>query len=143
VYTRRRCRYNRWWVGVSSVHAARQVGPTDTVTTFEADADRIDDITEALEHNDIADQRSVVHGIVGEAHRVNAPGDASIVDPTSVSACDVLEMDCEEAEFNILRTIEIEPRTIIVELLDRGYEVTVYDGPWVDGLLIGNRPPEQ
>ncbi|MFC6955213.1 FkbM family methyltransferase [Halorubellus litoreus] len=102
--------------GVSSVVAARRVGPTGSVTTYEAGADQYDLVAETLEINDVENRVDVEHAIVGSAvSTYTPPEDAAVVDAADLPACDVLEMDCEGAELGILRELRIRPRVVVVE----------------------------
>lgn len=113
--------------GVSSVVAANQTGPTGTVRTYEGGAEQVDLVTETLEMNDVADRVTVEHAIVGDAVSLyTPPGDAAVVDGPDLPACDVLEMDCEGAELEILRSLSIRPRVIVVETH------AVFDAPEAD-----------
>lgn len=97
----------------------------------------------------------VDHSIVGEAHFVESSGSADVVEPSDLPQCDVIEMDCEGAELNILSNLEMSPEKMIIEthqtksyspyssmdslqsiLVDRGYVVDTYKGPWVDGVFV-------
>lgn len=142
-------------IGVSAVHSARIVGPDGRVIIYEADEDRVRDLERTLQHNQVLDFCEVRHAIVGEAHLVDSAGGADVVDPSSLSPCDALELDCEGAELEILQDIESLPEKMIVELHhrkpyspysspdsirrileERGYAVRRYDGPWVNGLFV-------
>lgn len=142
--------------GVTAVTTARQVEEDGRVRIYEADADRIEDLLTTLEYNGVADRCEVEHAIVGRAHSVANTGDAAVVDPSSLPAWDGLEMDCEGAELDVLQAMEGRPETIVVEihhdkefapydspvairnlLEEMGYETTVRDGPWVNGLCVG------
>jgi hypothetical protein len=102
--------------GVSSVVAARRVGDDGSVTTYEAGADQYDLVAETLEINDVEDRVDVEHAIVGSAvSTYTPPEDASVVDAGDLPTCDVLEMDCEGAELEILRNLEVRPRVVVVE----------------------------
>jgi len=59
----------------------------------------------------------VHHAVVGKAVDVyGSGGDVGDVFPSSqLPDCNVLEMDCEGAEAEILRTLTISPRAILVE----------------------------
>lgn len=141
--------------GVTAVHSAKAVGLTGKVIIYEADEKRINDIEETLRHNNVWDICEIKHAIVGKAHLVESVGNAAIVDPTNLPQCDSLEMDCEGAELNILKNINIKPNNIIVELHhkkpyspysstdiiqslleNRGYSVEKFGGGWVDELFV-------
>lgn len=102
--------------GVSSVVAANQAGEEGSVVTYEGGSNQYKLLLESLELNDVSDLVTVEHAIVGSAVSLFTPsGDADTVEATELPACDVLEMDCEGAELEILRDLEIVPHTIVVE----------------------------
>jgi len=103
-------------VGVSTVVAARQVGLTGIVITYEAGIEQVEILNEAIELNEVHEQVYVIHGIVGPAVNVySSSSDAEVIDPSDLPECDVLQLDCEGAERVILTNLTIRPRTIIVE----------------------------
>jgi hypothetical protein len=53
--------------------------------------------------------------VVGKAISVYGVGLGSIVPANKLPECDVLELDCEGAELDILRSMTISPRVILVE----------------------------
>jgi hypothetical protein len=106
--------------GVCTVQAAREAGVSGEVYTFEASASRYDVIQETLELNDVAEQVTVRHALVGDAVDVFGPlSGAPTVDPEDVPECDVLVTDCEGAEKAVLAglfaTDRPLPRTFVVE----------------------------
>jgi len=140
--------------GVSAIHSARQVGKEGEVIIYEADSDRMEDIRRTIEHNCKADICQTNLAVVGQPYHVETMGKAGNIDPSCLPNCTALEMDCEGAELDILKALEQQPDTIIVELHHKkefapystatevrtlletmGYSVERHDGPWVDGLL--------
>jgi hypothetical protein len=142
--------------GVSAVHSANIVGIDGEVMIYEGDEERGRDLERTLKHNGVFDICNINHSIVGHAHHIESPGSANVVQPSDLPPCDALEMDCEGAEFEILKNIAPPlPDKIIVELHHKkafspysspdtiesilekkGYSVCQYDGPWVNGLFV-------
>ena len=122
--------------GVSAVVAARQ---THSVTVYEGGSEYADQVRATARLNRVEARIDVREAIVGE--NIDVYGESladSVVPPSNIASCDVLEMDCEGAEEEILRNMEIYPRVIIVEshpslgvdpqtirslLTDRDYEI--------------------
>jgi len=103
-------------LGVTSLHAAREVGPTGQVTSFEASEDRIKDLKWAIESNRQGKVVTPVHALIGKEVKVYGDvAESERIPPTELPQCDVLELDCEGAELMILNELEISPRSIIVE----------------------------
>jgi phospholipid N-methyltransferase len=109
--------------GVTSTHAARLVGRDGQVTVYEAVPDIAEKLRETYALNHVDDVVTVVNAIVGEAGKLDADlGDADVrvVDPESLSDVDVLDLDCEGAEFAILETLLVcrpadLPQAVVVE----------------------------
>lgn len=126
--------------GVTTTVAAKQVGTTGRVITYEGAFDQVDNTRSTAELNNVKEKVEINHAIVSESIslRGEAAG-AEIVSPTELPACDVLELDCEGAELDIIKGIDITPRVILVEshgmfesstanvrqaLTDKGYTIT-------------------
>lgn len=143
--------------GVSAVHSANIVGPNGKVIIYEGDKKRVRDLRRTLKHNNVINACEIKHAIVGQAHLVESPGSANVVQPSDLPQCDVLEMDCEGAELDILKGIKQTPNKMIIELHhkktftpysspeliksmleEKGYSVEKFDGPWVDGLFVAS-----
>lgn len=126
--------------GIIAIIAARLAGSSGKVICYEGSRDQHREIEANLAVNGVRNVE-LHHRIV--AQPVNVYGDAAqhaaSIPPADLPACDVLEMDCEGSEIEILETMRIKPRTIIVEthglfgaptarvaalLESRGYEVT-------------------
>lgn len=105
--------------GVTTVYAARQVGPEGRVIAFEGSPFRVEVLQETLERHDVDDVVDAKAEIVGPGEFLkDASGEfreSSTTDPADLPECDVLEMDCEGAEQEILRGIGMRPDVIIVE----------------------------
>lgn len=105
--------------GVSSTVAAQRCGPEGSVVAFEGSQSRVALARETLELSRVDDVATVEHAVVGEAIDVAGEvGDATVVSPTDLPACDVLVLDCEGAEVEILDALEETPRVVIVETHD-------------------------
>lgn len=103
--------------GVTGIRAAEQVGPDGHVHIYEGSREQIKYIKFAVREHGFEDRCTVHHSIVGENIDVyDGMGDPEIVVPGSLPACDVLELDCEGAEFSILHEMDIIPRDIIAEI---------------------------
>lgn len=103
--------------GVTSIHAAKAVGPEGQVNIFEASREHIEILKRASELNQVSDRCQINHAIVGPDISIfGSFGDPAIIDPVDLPDSDVLELDCEGAELAILSEMEINPKTIIVEI---------------------------
>lgn len=129
--------------GVSTVAAVEATGRTGSVETYEGSAKQYEVIQNTIRLNKVEKFVDVNHSIVGSylEHSSESYGDsgkADVVNPSALSECDVLVLDCEGAEIEILRNLSHLPRIIIVEthgflqspeeeireiLTNKGYEV--------------------
>jgi hypothetical protein len=112
--------------GVSAVHAARQAGSDGSVIAYEGAEKYAKIIQETAELNNVSERIKINHALVGPTIDIAGnEGDADAVSPQDLPDCDVLEMDCEGAEQNILTSMQIRPRVIIIEMHPSKYpEVT-------------------
>lgn len=102
--------------GVTLALAAMAANPGGRVTCYEASASAIGYCRETLKRNGVEQHVTLKHAIVSKSFNLYGKGFSdTIVDPASIAACDVLELDCEGAELDILRGLTIRPRTILVE----------------------------
>lgn len=132
-------------LGVTAVIAANE-SENGQVTVFEAAKSMVPHIKSTLALNGVSDCVDTRHAIVGHvASSLSPPRGAETIPPGELDECDVLEMDCEGAEVQILRELDIRPRTLIVEthgtrddvrrlLSDMGYEVK-YENVAEEGAL--------
>jgi tRNA A58 N-methylase Trm61 len=125
-------------LGVSSVVAAQECGPSGGVITYEAGRERAELAREVLELSGVEEIAEIREAVVGTAIQVEGEIDTeSVVHPDELPECDVLVLDCEGAELEILQA-STDARALVVEthefldsseqavreLLDaRGYEV--------------------
>ena len=111
--------------GITTVHAARQVGGGGLVTVFEG-GEIASEVRQVAQWNEVDDVVTVEEAIVGDPTSLyqGMADDAEVIDPADLPACDVLEMDCEGSELGILEGMQIRPRVLIVEL-----HPTMYDAP--------------
>ncbi|MDH2357114.1 FkbM family methyltransferase [Bradyrhizobium sp. SSUT112] len=102
--------------GVTCALAAKLSGTT--VVCFEGDRDGVLSTLETARLNGVTDEIDVRHAIV--AKDISVYGNPmlraeTIVSPSDLPRCDVLELDCEGAELQILSEMKIRPRVVIVE----------------------------
>jgi len=111
--------------GLTTVHAARQVGKSGSVTVFEG-GQIASHVRRTARLNDVDDVVTVEEAIIGDPTSLyqGVADDVEVIDPADLPACDVLEMDCEGSELGILEGMQIRPRVLIVEL-----HPTMYDAP--------------
>jgi hypothetical protein len=106
--------------GVSTVAAAHLSGTDGTVLTYEANSENVSKVEQTVDLNRVGERVEVTHGIVGEYSEFSenyygTSGSATVIPPSDLPDCDVLELDCEGAELDILRQMTIQPTDIIVE----------------------------
>lgn len=102
--------------GVSTVTAARQVGPSGSVTVFEGAATEAEKVRETVRVNDVASRVTVIHAVVSDVENLrDEPGDAAARSPADLPACDALVLDCEGAEAEIIPALRRRPDRLIVE----------------------------
>lgn len=102
--------------GVSTVAAARCVGEVGSVVTFEGSESAVKNVKKTINLNNVGEQVVVRHAIVSQAHSLRGEkGEAAIISPEDLPECEVLVLDCEGAEKEILKEIEITPRIFVVE----------------------------
>ncbi|WP_227353961.1 FkbM family methyltransferase [Haladaptatus salinisoli] len=106
--------------GVSTVVAARMTHFEGDVTTFEPTSRMLETIERTVEVNRVADLVTLEHAAIGEfaGEELWGEADGARRSPDAIPDCDVLELDCEGAELDILRSLEIDPRVIVVETHD-------------------------
>jgi hypothetical protein len=143
-------------VGVTAVIAAFLTGSTGTVECFEGSKRYIARIQETALRNKVSNIR-VHHAVVAKPIGVygDQSGHGGVIPPDQLPECDVLELDCEGAEVEILRSMVIQPRVIIVEthgnqgaptplveslLKERGYAVRSlgYAEPRLGNICVDN-----
>jgi len=105
--------------GTTSVVAANQTTEAGSVIAFEGSTNRVEQARNTIGLNGVEQWCEVRHAIVGPAIRLPSLDEGDIrskkLSPKELPDCDVLELDCEGAERNILKGMEIQPRLIIVE----------------------------
>jgi len=109
--------------GITTVHAARQVGGGGLVTVFEG-GEIASEVRQVARWNDVDDVVTVEEAIVGDPTTLyqGMADDAEVIDSADLPTCDVLEMDCEGSELGILERMQIRPRVLIVELHPKMYD---------------------
>jgi glycosyltransferase involved in cell wall biosynthesis len=101
--------------GVTSVVAARNVGETGNVTTFEGPKAYADKVRETTSLGKVDARVSVVEKTVGGEVFLFGESDTGWLPATDLPECDLLELDVEGAEIGILSNLSVAPETIIVE----------------------------
>jgi len=111
--------------GITTVHAARQVGGGGLVTVFEGGQIACH-VSRVAQLNGVDNVVTVEELVIGDPTTLyrGMADDVEVIDPADLPACDVLEMDCEGSELGILEGMQIRPRVLIVEL-----HPTMYDAP--------------
>jgi len=101
--------------GVSAFHAAHSTDHSGKIIIYEADGNRINTLAEVAKRYEFENYVELNNGIVGPEIRVkSAPGNNMAI--SDLPECDVLELDCEGAEYNILSGMEIRPRDLFIEI---------------------------
>jgi len=100
--------------GITVGVASNLIGSEGSITVYEADSNRIKNLTKILELNDISNVE-VEHAAVGDLS-IEVDSIPKIVSPENLSACDILELDCEGSEYQIISEMNITPNIVIVEL---------------------------
>lgn len=106
--------------GVSAVRASNICYP-GKVYVYEASLKYVELIDEVLSLNDVTNCE-IIHGCVGPSLNVWGPNNENVsknIKVEDLPRCDVLEMDCEGAEYQILddfNNFTKKPRVIIVEV---------------------------
>jgi len=101
--------------GVTTVVAARAVGPDGSVVTVEGSLTFAERVRETVELNGVSDRVEIREAVVSRDVSVWGDGDSEVIPPSSLPSCDVLELDCEGAELDILSEMERRPRMMVVE----------------------------
>jgi hypothetical protein len=102
--------------GVSTVVAAQTTGEHGSVICYEGSEEFYNRTKRAVELNRVADRVTVHHEVVSHARHLFGWGAATRhVKPAELPRCDILELDCEGAEAQILKSIQVRPRIVIVE----------------------------
>jgi hypothetical protein len=102
--------------GVTAVKAAQQAGSSGKVTVYEGSAKEIDHVKNAVERNGVSGRVKIIHSIVGPIVSLRGEaGKATHTPPDELPECDVLELDCEGSKIEILESITIRPRVILIE----------------------------
>lgn len=102
-------------LGVSSVVAARQVGETGSVVTYEGSEHRSRICRETAQLNGVDDIVGVRHGVVGGEGEVFGDSTEPTVSVQDLPEVDVLISDCEGAELGLLDEYPHDPERILVE----------------------------
>lgn len=101
--------------GVSSVIAARQVGPSGKIITYEGSREYAEHARKTVRGNGQEEWVSVRNAVVSKAVELKGESGPKTVDPGTIPTCDTLVLDCEGAEISILQALNELPPLIIVE----------------------------
>jgi hypothetical protein len=108
---------------ITTVTAINQSEEGGVVRVYEPSTDRINAIAKTVTANGIAQWGGELsHTVVGnlspqeELNREGLMETVPALEPSALPECDVLELDCEGAEVNILKNLDIRPRMIFVEV---------------------------
>lgn len=110
--------------GITAIRANKIVGETGNVSIYEGGKESITDIKNTIEINNIESDIDIHHAIVGKERDVywGDSTEADLLSPDDLPKCSVLELDCEGSEIDILKSLGIRPRVIILELHPYNYE---------------------
>lgn len=114
--------------GVSTIVAAEEAGPSGQVIGYEAAEDLAVAARESMELNDVEDSVDIIGKPVTDIQN-NIWGrqvSTDVVKPTELPQMDVLELDCEGAELDILKSLNHRPRVLSIEVHPK-FGVTVDD----------------
>ena len=103
-------------LGVTAVVAALHAGPSGTVQCFEGSKQHVRLAQQTATRNRLFNI-SIHHAVVAKSVAVyGSASDVGAVLPASeLPPCDVLQLDCEGAEVEILRSLTIDPRVVLLE----------------------------
>lgn len=111
--------------GVTTVRSAWESGHDGKVIVYEASNKYSEIIESTVELNDVGSQVDIRNALVGPDIAVYSSEDNEShrgVSPEELPKCDVLEMDCEGAELEVVRNLNIRPNTIIMEVHPQRYD---------------------
>lgn len=147
--------------GLNALYIAEQVGKDGSMKIFEADSNKIELLKKTLDYHSISTEYNIKHGIVGKGYRIMGDGiEGSVIEPEQLQECDVLEMDCEGAELEIIKNMQIRPNLLIIEqhpqldmspysssdlipniLKHMGYSVGIFGGSSQSKMVVGHYDP--
>lgn len=100
--------------GVTSIISKRKAGSEGSVVAYEPVSELCEDIRDNSRLNDV--NIEVINAFVGRINKAEGNvSDADRIDPKELPECDILELDCEGAETDILKDMDIRPRVLVVE----------------------------
>ena len=131
-------------VGATAVIAARQVGPSGHVRTYEGSPIQARRIWRTAELNGVGDRVAVETAIVSNAVRLmmgQETGQRDRVVPVSdLPPADALVIDCDGCEFELIAELDRLPETLVVEhhaVLDSDVTRVEYEPDRLRELLTG------
>jgi len=102
--------------GVTATASAKKIGRDGKVYIYEGSTEFVEKTQNTLEVNNVLKRAVIRHAIVGKEVELRGErGNPNQVSPESLSECDILELDCEGSEVEILKNMNMNPKTIIVE----------------------------
>lgn len=103
-------------VGVTTVVAAREVGPTGSVMVYEGGGREVDWVKQTIAKNDVENTVTVKHALVGpDVNTYSSTDGAEHVAPNELPPYDVLVSDCEGAEYELIKGINKDGRELLIE----------------------------
>jgi len=105
-------------LGVSTVYAARAVGVEGSVTVYEPTKEGVKIIKETAElsrMSEIIDIKNAAIGSVKDSFLGDLIDESYNILPSEIPDCDVLLLDCEGAELEILHSMSVRPRNMVIE----------------------------
>ncbi len=110
--------------GITAYWASKIVGKNGNVIIYEGGEESFNRVKRTLKINSDFNNYQVYQSIVGENINVygGSTNNSNFISAKDIPKCDVLELDCEGSELNILKTMTIRPRIIIVEIHPKAYK---------------------
>ncbi|MCS4193417.1 hypothetical protein GGP50_001638 [Salinibacter ruber] len=106
-------------LGVSAIHASKKVGRAGKVIVYEQSRDSYRVILDTINENETESSIDVICSAVGHSGDSNftpdVPGNVKITNPQDIPRANVIEMDCEGAEKEIIKSLKKMPDKILVE----------------------------
>jgi len=103
-------------IGVTAVVAAQEVAPNGSVIVYEGGEREVEWVNKTTAKNDVEDLVNVNHALVGPDINVYSNSDdAQKLSATELPPYDVLVSDCEGAERQIIKELNPEFETLLIE----------------------------
>lgn len=103
--------------GISSIVAAKCAGENGAVNVYEGSRSEVSKIKKTVRLNNVSEHVSINHAIVCKAVSLRGCNDErpKIIKADDLPPCNTLAIDCDGAEFDILKNLTSKPRSIVVE----------------------------